>query len=421
MLSTKWRLILAVVFVVLSTTGGLSGVVARSDGELDVAAIPLVPEDVDEPGFGLLGGMLIASVDEAAQIAASNRGGASPENVAEFAGILEDVGWQRDYLVGLGLPDEDNPDTYEVLIDSGVEEYADADGAGESFEIFGDPDAFTSVEAEEVRRAPRIADEARMVQFTGEVPEANLSFQGLSIQFRVDNLVAYVTVYDYAGGAPEADTVEELARRLLERVEAVRAADEPGTSAAVLRLPGDSLAESRENYVRLAGETIPYFGEAADAQASRDEQYADVSDIYVLSQQVATGEEDPADDLRYVVFLHRFGNERAASRWMETERERLDLTAEDAPFLIPEAEGIGEESFAYETLPDRDTALESRYVLYTRAGADVAIMDLSAGSDVSFDALTDLAETQVDCLEAGACPDPASLPEELGVDATITE
>ena len=400
-----------------------------ADQPLDLAAMALVPADVDIPGLGRWFGAsftLDQDVAEQAQF-----GGKDPEAVRE---ALVAAGWQRHYVSRLDAPVEYGAEepVWALAVRSYVREFVDADGAAAAFTFMEDESGAPSPSSgatpvaggvslsEDIPGTRVIGDESEITRHQGIVSSTGLPYDALDLTFRVGNLVAGVQVSDYTGGEPEVSDVEALAQTYLERIEQVRAEGGPGLSTRILRLDAPDIVQIRDDYSRLGGVHFPEYNESAENFAARSARADASTDHYTVFHRLPAGSEVTGDDVTYGSNIYRFADEAAATDWLNRGEERL---AQIAAFVtveaVPDAETVGDESQTF--VIDRVSGeLEARgYLIYARVGSEVIDMRLFAQPEAPLEVVEELAQTQAACLESEEICERIPVPAELAALAVL--
>ena len=386
---------------------------ARADEAepLDLAAMVLTPDDLEAEGlegYGVaLGGS--RSPETVAATFAFPRGAADDEARALFA----DAGLVQAYELELARWPEAG-DTPLASVASTIHEYADEDGAAEAFDAltdWGDVDT-----AEEVDGDETIGDASAVFSRRGTTAEP---FHALELTFRSGHLTAMVRLVDYTGDEPAVADIERLATRLLERIDSRLDEREGGLSELAIRFAGEGVLPMWDYYYAADGEVWRSARETAEDAAEAEETMADsgLTDEYDIGQQIVTNGTREQDTYLYS-WVQQFVDEDAASARLNRE---LDRQAENEDFDdLEELDGLaeyGDESVAYrQTLHWESNDVDLVYQTYVlRAGSQLAYVQLIAPEASPVTALEDLAAAQAACLEAGACDEPAALPEDLAV------
>ena len=416
-MSSRVVLAMALLLVVSGSGWALPApMVVAQDAEdsefLDLPAMALTPEDLEDEGLGGYGVGFgeVTYLDELIGPYAQDRN--LPED--EVREILEDAGFARWYESFLDVPpDEDDPAGPSVrTFHSYVLEFANQDGAANGWDFLEDES--TSETAHDVRRVKEFGDESEATRDRGKDEATGDEYELLDLSFRLGTLHAGVTIVDWAGGEPEVAEAEALAARLLERIELVLNDGAPGLSNQVVRLTGEEVASSVDSYLILDGDAIPIYRETARDTKAREQDAADadVTDAYWLREQIVARGEVPKVIVRYVVELRRFVDDVAARDWLAGVEQDIEGIGDYEDLVIDEdAPTFGDESLAFSATSANGT---DRYrSVSLLVGATVAWIDVVGSEMPPATAVEALAEAQAACLEEGGCPEPLPLPDEL--------
>jgi hypothetical protein len=388
---------------------------------LDLAAMVPAPDDLPEPGFGMLnsGTWLLDSLvpGTAAYL------GLDP---AELTRHLAETGFVRQYESYLGQPA--TPGDFEgspaEIIRFYVAEYATATGAAAAFDVIEDERAVPT--ARDVPNLATIGAQSEATRDAGpwDFGGNALRQQNVDLAFRLGNLYAGVTVYDFRGSEPAIANVEALAELFLSRLQAGFGELSPGLGNRVLRVVGPDTRPLRDAYYRLDGRGVPFYGDQAEnVEAFQREALEPATDVYSAQAEIpAIGQ--------IQVRLYRFANaEVAAAARVQGWRGPLLYTPGRA-FRVrwaPEVSAIGDETRAHTYTSERPMYAGGRAlrgaVVYVRVGAFVLVVDLEA-PNASLAVAEALAVAQAACLEAGdpcaPVPLPPGLAEPVGTPADGT-
>ena len=198
---------------------------------LDLAALTLRPTDLaglDLTGFGLANQSSLRDPETDAYLQA----GGDAVETAERLNIARETGLRARYVSSLlrpVVPLERLPSgliAADIRINSAVAEYASADDAATAFAIYEGPlDHEGGVDIPGTRT---FGDEAEITRSSTTDSETGKPVQRLELAFRLDNLVAEVTIMDFTNVEPELATVEALGEKLLTKVSYHGAVKEPG-------------------------------------------------------------------------------------------------------------------------------------------------------------------------------------------------
>jgi hypothetical protein len=248
----------------------------------------------------------------------------------------------------------------------------------------------------------------------GVQPATGLSYRGLDLTFRVENLFAGVGVYDYTGGEPDVATLEALAQTYLEHIEQVLAVGGPGLSNRIVRLESTLLDAVRDDYGRIGGVHISDYNESAEEFAARSARAGDATDVYFVAQRLPSGSAAPGDDVTYQGNIYRFADKAAASYWLNEGEERLaQIGAFVQITVVPDAATIGDESLTFAI--DRQVGeQETRgYLIFARVGDEALDLRLFAQPEAPLALVEELAQAQVACLRSEEICEPIPAPADL--------
>ena len=382
----------------------------------DLPAMTLLPADLERAGlsgFRHEGAFVESLTGEARNLAGYWGHGFAVDAVASR---LRAAGWQRKYVDTLNLSTSD-PSHPQRVVRAYVTEYADAAGAATGFGyVTGGPLLPTE---QVVAGTLQIGEQEAITRDRGTSADGR-SFRSLDLTFRQGNLVAGVTVINYAGrgfGDPDLAIGEALAAVLASRLAA------PATDARlgprVPRFQGEppAITTYDDAYYRLDGVEVPLSDESRTSAAARTRSYADARDVYQLWQGAQVG--DGASVLVGQTLM-RFPSRSSAADWLGGLATELgknpyygDLQPLPAPLLGDEAA-----AFAY-TPPGGRT--RSALLVATRVGPIVGRVQLVPQGGlraIPLAAAVELAKTQAACLSVAACPQPPRLPTALTSPAT---
>jgi hypothetical protein len=297
-----------------------------------------------------------------------------------------------------------------------VTEYETAEGAAAGFAYLEDERAIIS--ATDVPLDQAIGEQSELTSERGTGNADGRIFRSLDLTFRIGNLVAGVTLTQYATADridPDPELVQALAGLMADRVASPVSGSSPGAQVVRIEDTAHEIVTFDDAYYRLGGEDIPLGGESADGAALRIETYAGAEHVYQLWQGIDAAE--PAGAL-YGVTLLQFRDTAAAEAWTTELAEILatnpfygDIRKEAA------AKMIGDQTVVLSYATGGGGAANPRALLIAvRAGSTVARVHLvpqGVLAEVSMDALTALARAQADCLQGADCAATVAVPDEL--------
>lgn len=377
--------------------------------QLDLPAMALTQADLDRvglDGFGLAYGEM-ATAESTADRLAEPRGGTTPENTATYARLLSETGWQRTYESGFSFPRTGDPSDLAQRFRFVVTQFAGEDGAAQAFAVLTDTADITAYTVDVVPLSDDIADSAILWRYDGVRQSTGAPFHALELHLRLADLTAAISLDEFGNQQPDVAAIEALAATLVHRIQTVRSAGEPGLSASALRFTLPTDADSYDNYARLAGQDIRFYGESAAAAKRRAATYPATDDIYIVYETLAVGGPEPGDDVLFRAYVYQFATESAASAFMKDASNGVPLV-DDAPTF-------GDES--YTCVCGEGTSSEGAeqhgFGTIVRVGTNVALFDLYAAWDLSLETLSVVAGLQVACLADGQCLAPAPIPNAL--------
>ncbi len=421
-----WGLVRGAVLLLLLlgpvAVGGPLGAVAQeatpavttAGATTDLAAMTLVPGDLDDSGFGLDGGQTLG-VDDEAEGAADYRGG-SADDADSIRDALSKAGFLRRYVSGLVNPPSSERDRTERRISSYAALYDDEDGAADGFALLEDESDVSS--AKDLPDTKQFGDESEITRDTGETTdETPRSFTLIDLTFRQGNIVAGVTITDFSGDQPPVKSVEALARIMVERIAATLAATEPGLGSLAARVGGDGLSVpyTYEVYERRDGVTVPLVDESKNLSRARDKGFGHAVDVFSLQQELqVTGVDAEANPFYYVELLRFEDADAAGASFAEPVAPKLIIPAYEEVKKVKDATSFGDDSATYSYAFTLNNDLSTHgYVVLTRVGAVLARVQIDGEPTVPLKAVEAVAKAQVACLEAGSCADAVAVPRSL--------
>jgi hypothetical protein len=424
---SKLAMLLLLLALVHATQGAAAQYMPELDdgaGQLDLAALLLRPSDLEAAGldgYGAAEGQTFTTIEEAvtAMPYADSRGSIAFANFSSAADLLRETGWQRFHERMLATSDEDDPARYGAAVYSGIEEYADADGAAIAYAQFTEERALRALmngTPEPVDDAPSLGDASGMWVFRGEATDSGEPYIELTIWTLVDNFIVSVDITDFLGTEqPDPALIEQLMERLLGRIADADTMEASGLSNRMVRLTGWQVSPVLDGYGVLDSDIVPLWGEsAADMQARQDE--ADefgIIDTYILRQRLSPSSLAQDDRLFYQVYASTFGDRAGARAYMDDFGQGLQNDESVSDLEISEVDtDLGNEAIAY----TYSLAGDNRTQLAVRNGAHVTLMQIRFAKEPLVDVVTELVEQQMRCVEdKNACREPMVAPEELAI------
>lgn len=393
---------------------------ADDPARLDLAAMTLTIEDLAAAGlegYGIGSGQE-RSLATTAEVLAENRGGITPENLDRFTEFLDEVGWQRGYESGLAVLQEDDPSFFAQVVSSTLDVYLTEADANDAFTRLSNPEDVTIAEVEVVPESDTrlIGDDSAVWLVEGEAEDTGEPFQAVLVSFRVGNIEAGVGIYNWDEQAPDIALAQELADRLLARIDtggdAVTPAatpeamplvapadtDRPPLSTTALTFGAVDIDSYYHNYLLHDGTVIPFAGEELEQLVERSLAYRNAVEVYTVNQVFPSGAEGGADDGYYALWRYRFEDAAAAADWFEIESKRFIGNVTELP--------IGDQAFLYSyVLPVSPEQTARGYVGYLLVGSEVAIIDSRAVPETPLVSYAEMLRLQADCIASAApCP-----------------
>jgi hypothetical protein len=416
----RWALRIWIIVTVAATslTGAIPGMAQEDEAPVDLAAMTLRPDDLEAEGYddhALWNSILTAEPAAVADFTAVWRGAAASP-VIEAA--LDEAEPDQAYLLQLvetARPGDMFSGT-ESRVVSYVFAFGDEDTATKGFAVLAD--AWASDPMEETDTGADVGDERIMVE--GSARDRNGSrYQRVDLLFRVNHLVSGVSVETYDATPPEAETVEGLAERQADLVEAVLEDGGAGLSQLILRLEVPGRNAILDLYTVQDGERFRRADETADEAAENQAVAEDfgIVDAYTVEQQILGDALDSAD--LPVAFLPtrvvRFADEDGASAYLRDAVDRLQEGSANDLEEVGDVPEFGDEVAAYTYTHTRsDGVVFHDYRIYIRVDADFFTMAINTTEDIDLEAVNELAKFQADCLSGDAsCLEPQEIPRPL--------
>jgi hypothetical protein len=333
-----------------------------------------------------------------------------PEDQARPA--IESSGFVREYGSQLYLPADANDPAgaKRRMVGSSIAEFSNASGAASLFSFLEGASAIAP--GSEIAMSAPIGDQSAATHASGLDAVTGQPFDRINLRFLSGRFQAEVVLLDLQGQVVRMTDAEKLAQQLFTRLESGLTRDGGGLSGVALRM-NLMVDPHSDQYVLVAGQAIPQYGEAAkgvDWRTSTAAANAEV-DIYKVQQKLDVGSDAPDDDVWYLLRLTRFTDATAASSWMAGIRSRISSNTEFANVTFRDGPAFGDESVSY-TLTTADGMTRYRAIAF-RIGAEVATIDLTSASNTEQlllkalpALLLALADAQANCLEAAACTAP---------------
>lgn len=389
--------------------------------QLDLAAMTLTPTDVASiglTGFGLAGQSSLRDAEAESVLQTGGRSRESEEILAAYRAN----GFRFRYVGSLlkpRLPLERLPSGFfaaEQRLSTSIAEYATSAGAAASFGLNeGLLDERPGIDLSN----SAIGNESELSRSTGREAGTHTRFQRLELTFRVDNLIAEVSIIDFDDIEPEVATVERLAALLLEKINRARQEPGPGLSSSVLRIaplaPWVEAGRLRDFYIRINGrrditfaqmvEEISKTGSVAELSPSTTTEAALIPrDTYMYWTPVGQGV--AANLPLYVSWIDRYDSVASAKDALRASRAAdLGPGYVNVRNFTRADEQMGEEWRAFGYVYDGEGQDPARgYVMISRVGDTIVRVQADAPDGVNRYGVVALTRLQLACLQnAGAC------------------
>jgi hypothetical protein len=390
--------------------------VAQSpDSAPDLPAMLLRTWDIADAGFDdtwyPYGGQC-GSADQRADYY-SERTGAKSSTLARK---LKHAGMVNDCSQAYGLlEDPDDPDSeLTMYIVSSVILFEDDDGATDAFDLLTDEDRNDNAEdipeGEEYSRHSE-ATHLNLTDDVGPYVESELTF-------RLDNLIATVTIDTFTGDDPEYDDLASLADMLQDNIDAVLDGDGPNLFPRVIGVESDDvLPMPTVEYYVFGSQAEQFQGETPETFEERIDAYADATYYFSFVQNIPA--ETPGASLEVTLGFQilQFDTRREARDWLDHYAENREADPNSFDVVVrDDAPEFGDESIGitYGYTRDSGTRLYDRIV----GRIDNMVFDIAyAGSMLpGFGIAERIAGPQVACLESGDCDEPLTIPQIYGED-----
>jgi len=399
---------------------------------LDLALVIPFPVELStvNPNLGVARARYF-DIEQQALAAAAADGEVTREEIAQRQQELRNGGWRQRYEAVLAEPDPDD-DTgrrFATEIIAQVFEYEDAAVAEAAF-------AQAAGANEPIETDITIGEESQLSEVSGVASQTGAAYRGLRLTFRQDRILVVIRYVDLLNREVDQDTFLSLGQQLQGRAEAVLGEDFQGLSPKALRLdvgPSASSVAIQEAYELIAGAAIRGYREEEAALEARAESYAGAENVYSSTVAAVIGggagrragpEGTPrataagqGSEIGYASVLYGFSDEAAAEEWLaglDARLQQAQLPGYLSFAAVADAPAYGDGSITYELNRQIGEATAGGFRVYVRVGAEVAAVELAAVDGVSVDAVEELVNAQIECLQRGACQATADVPAGVG-------
>lgn len=386
--------------MLLANVSGATPATAQRDNEqIDLAAMLLGADHFEDAG---LDGPFFPR--RSGCVTLGQQADISTGSSQEIADELESQGWLTQCGLGYGsLPPGSEPGgdlsgEASQIVSSYIHLFDDEEGARSGLDFFEDETSILYADG------------------SGDSLSRNLTF-------RIDNLVAGVSIHDFTGATPDRAIAEALVDVFRDRIEEVLDDGAPGLSIMALHLERDDLPPMSEGRYGLLDGIADQSALETDAVFGlRIESYRDAEAIYFSRQTIPAGADAPDDIYSYILRLYQFPDDEAAADWLVTLPAVLADTPNHFDVAIrDDAPAYGDESLAIayaETLVNGETVVSDR--IAARVGN--VVIDIGfRGAMLPAGIAEVVIEVQIECVEAGICVDPVPVPADLSGDGTTAD
>ncbi len=400
----------------------------RSPDRVDLASIFLTTEDLEDIGYedyALWSGTPYSLGDDVSYMVDSQNLDAD-----EVEEVFTDAGHMGSFVSIQMIPadpdDPNGPPIREIYTTAYL--FEDAEGAEAAYEIITD-ESQTESGADIDNVGLGLGDESEMTTIMWE-QDAVFGLPNTQIELEIlfDRLVLDVSTYNYdpdLAGMPifepdEMANLEAAGERLIERAEDALNGRGSNLSLQALWLESDSGELPYVTYQYLDGSPTQGIFEDEESYEERVGLHEDreITDLY-QHQQLLTSPTDEAGAFRFYLGLIKFDTEDAAEVYFADTEDRLGNNERYAEVEMVDVDQIGDESVAVSLLLEFDGGDWTLNEYFVRVGDVVAVFYFQqdgaedANPVVSIDTLSDVGESQVECLEEGSCENPMRMPDEI--------
>ncbi len=370
--------------------------------EIDLAAVALTSEDVNEAGFDDFG-VGRSEMQDAWSFASLY---ASPNwySGEEILDAIEDADFVRSHAMWFYDPPDDEGLISRSVFTS-VTIFEDDNGAEDAFDFLADKS--------ENEFAEPIDDWDDFGDLSGAalIEDEDGEFIQFELLVVVDNILFMISNSEWEDDEFDERALEDLTDIAIDRIEIGLDAEQPALSNLVLRF--ETYYARRDFYLWRDEFMNRFYDDDDEAVEWRIEQRETNGQIehYQMSVQLADFDEGEFDDEFWqYVDLFRFEDEDAAEDWFADRQDFLvdneffaDIDFEDAD--------LGDESFLYEA-EGFDTQLNDYSYVTIRVG-EFVVEHGFGGPVPMLDIVEEIAPYQAACLEDDGCIDRIPLPDEL--------
>lgn len=378
-------------------------VTAQESARPDLAAMSLVPADLEQAGlagYGWSNGILSSRPPAVAEFFSFWR---SAEDVALIGASLAAAAPDRVYALHLVRPTtEGDASSVEERVVSYVMSFGDETSAASGYAAWA---AAWQAEYESVSTNALVGDERSVV--TGEARDADGSpFPLVHVMFRAGSVVAGISVEFFTGFAPAQETAEALAVLQRQRIDAVLTRGAPDLSGRILYFDVPGVQWASAMYGIRDGQRVfrdsDTRSSAAESQATATA--AGIVDQFQVEQQLAGDPGGSASPLAfYTARIVTFADAGTASTYISDSVARLSEGGAENLTPVSVIAAAGEEVAAYTYTHQRDDGVGlNDYRIYARTGSTVFSFAINSTGQIDPAAMDAVASLQASCLAGTA-------------------
>ena len=377
---------------------------------IDLAALMLVPDDIDIPGgnFGYETGRYTAVEDTVGTITSLTGGEAEP-----IRAELVLAGWRQGYFARIASPSGNDPSLAGYLVYSGVTRYASAAGASIGYRLLAD--AYVDGGYVAARDETPIGDVSTVTRSRISNVDGSMS-QVLNAIFRTGPFVVHYFLVDGADEPPPITLAAELGEVLLDRIQ--RSERDPGLSNRTLVLTGEGVQTSWAVYRRLEGAQIAQFRQSPASVRSDQEFFGEANVISRFHQRQVVPVPGNADDfVEFALVVNQFEDADSAlialSDWSNGEAN-TPTAGFSAVTVVTDGASHGDVSRTYAFAFDRgEPGVATGYRYYIQTGPVLVVFHVMSLAGLELAAADSLALAVTECAAEAAGCDPLDVPADL--------
>lgn len=379
---------------------------------LDLAALFISPDDVDEPGYGVAIGRYETIDDVAGYL--NGLAGGTDADVAGVRDELKKAGWKQAYYGRIAIPSGDDPSKNGVSIYHELTEYADKDGAKAGYDLLRDGNA--SAGYLRARGGEKIGDASTWTRRAGTTSDS-IDYQELDLVFQTGTIVIELDITDYYNEPPDLATLQAIADSMLTRIDAGAAG--VGLGPKSLLLTGAGVHNAYGYYSRLDDKEIGDYGKTPAQVRATDRSNKDsgITDFYQQRQWIDASDGVDDDFVDTYLSIYRFAKDADAAAAVEAWSQNF-IDNHSSPYtnvdVVADAETIGAASVVVSQNYDRgNDVIDAGYTAYVQNGKILLVYTASAVPGISLEGFTAIAKAATTCASRGGACKSIPFPEDL--------